>query len=65
MDTPERRVRGERRPKDRLAVQIILIFTFTPTHPKPFTGGHVSLFDKYLHWPHVSVKNIKYKKYKM
>jgi len=57
MDTLERRVRGERRPKDRLALQIILIFTSITTHPKPYTGGCVSVFDKYLHWPHVSVKN--------
>jgi hypothetical protein len=58
MDTLERMVWGERRPKDRLALQIILIFTFTPTHPKPFTGGLVSIFDKYLHWHHVSVNKI-------
>jgi len=29
MDTPERRVCGERRPKERVAFQIILIFTLT------------------------------------
>jgi len=34
MDTPERRV----------SLQIILVFTLTC--PKPFTGGHVSVFDK-------------------
>ncbi len=56
MDTPERRVSGERRPKDRMTLQIILVFTLTP--PKTFTRGHVSLFDKYLHWPHVNLKQI-------
>jgi len=34
MDTFERRVWGERRPKDRVTLQIILIFTLT--HPKTF-----------------------------
>jgi hypothetical protein len=34
--------------------QIILVFTLT--RPKTFTQGHVSVCDKYLHWPHVSVK---------
>jgi len=29
MDTPERRVWGERRPKDRVTLQIILVFTLT------------------------------------
>jgi hypothetical protein len=58
MDTPERRVWGERRPKDKLTLQIILVFTLTS--PKTFTWGHVSVFDRYLHWPraNVSVKNI-------
>jgi hypothetical protein len=49
MDTPERRVWGERRPKDRVTLQIILVLTFT--RPKSFTQGGVSVFDKYLHWP--------------
>jgi len=49
VDTPERRVWGERRPKDWVTLQIILVFTFTLTHPKTFTCGHVSVFDKYLH----------------
>jgi hypothetical protein len=49
MDTPERRVWGERRPKDRVTLQIILVFTLTC--PK-----HLSVFDKYLHWISVSVK---------
>jgi hypothetical protein len=48
IDTSERRVwGGERRPKDRMTSQIILVFTLT--HPKTFTLGHVSVFDKYLH----------------
>ncbi len=54
MDTPERRVWGERRPKDRVTLQIILVFTLRLTHLKTFTQGHVSVFDKYLHWPCVS-----------
>jgi hypothetical protein len=29
MDTPEKRVWGERRPKDRVSLQIILVFTQT------------------------------------
>jgi hypothetical protein len=41
MDTPERRVWGERRPKDRVTLQIILVLTLT--HPKTFTRGHVSV----------------------
>jgi hypothetical protein len=48
MDTPERRVWGEeRRPKDRVTLQIILVFT--PTHPKTVTVGCVSVCDKYGH----------------
>jgi hypothetical protein len=47
MDTPERRVWGEGRPKDRVSLQIILVFTLTC--PKPFARGCVSVFDKYLH----------------
>jgi hypothetical protein len=54
MDTPQRRVWDERRPKDRVTLQIILVLTFTC--PKSFTGGRVSVFDKYLHWPCVSVR---------
>ncbi len=56
MDTPERRVWGEWRPKDTVTLQIILVFTLT--RPQTFTQGGVSVFDKYLHWPHVSVKNL-------
>jgi hypothetical protein len=54
MDTPERRVWDERRPKDRVTLQIILVFTLRLTHLKTFTRGCVSVFDKYLHWPCVS-----------
>jgi hypothetical protein len=39
MDIPERRVWDERRPKDRVALQIILIFTFTHTHPQTIYKG--------------------------
>jgi hypothetical protein len=56
MDTPERRVWDERSRKDRVTLQIILVFTLA--HPKTFTEGRVSVFDKYLHWPRVSVKNV-------
>jgi hypothetical protein len=49
MDTPERRVWGERRPKDKVTLQISLVFTLTC--PKTFTWSHVSIFDRYLHWP--------------
>jgi hypothetical protein len=47
---------GERRPKDRVTLQIILVFTLRLTHLKTSTQGCVSEFDKYLHWPCVSVK---------
>jgi hypothetical protein len=55
---PQRRVWGERRPKDRLTLQIILVFTLTCL--ETFTCGRVSVFDKYLHWPCVSVKKLEY-----
>jgi hypothetical protein len=58
MDTPGRRVWGERRPKDRVTLQIISVFTLK--HPKTFTLGCVSVCDKYLHWPCVSVKKYIY-----
>ncbi len=54
MDTLERRVWGERRPKDRVTLQIILVLTFTC--PKSFIQGRVCVFDKYLHWPCASVR---------
>jgi hypothetical protein len=41
MDTPKRRIWGERRPKDKVNLQIILIFTLTC--PKTFTRGRVSV----------------------
>ncbi len=56
MDTHERRVWGEKSPKDRVTLQIILVFTLTG--PKTFTQSRVSVFDKYLHWPCASVKNL-------
>jgi hypothetical protein len=52
MDTPERKVWGERRPKDRTMLQIILVFPITCL--KTFTQGHVSVFDKYLRCPCVN-----------
>jgi len=47
MDTHERRVWGERRPKDRVTLEIILVFTLTCL--KTFTNGCVSVFDTYLY----------------
>jgi len=47
---------GERRPKERVNLQIILVLTFTLL--KTCTQAHVNVFDKYLHWSCVSVKNI-------
>ncbi len=41
-----------------MTLQTILVFTLT--RPKTFTRGWVSVFDKYLHWPHVSVKTFIY-----
>jgi hypothetical protein len=41
MDTPKRRVWGERRPNDKVILQIILVFTLTC--PKTFTHGCVSV----------------------
>jgi hypothetical protein len=58
MDTPERRVWGERRSKDKVTLQIILIFTLT--HLKTFTWGCLSVFDRSLHWPHVSARKYIY-----
>jgi hypothetical protein len=58
MDTPERMVWGERRPKDRATLQIILVFTLT--HPKTFIWGCVCVFDKYLYWPCVNASVKKY-----
>jgi len=58
MDTPERRVWGERRPKTKETLQIILVYTLTC--PKTFTQGCVRVFDKYLHWLHVSVRKYVY-----
>jgi hypothetical protein len=34
MDTLERRVWGERRPKDKVTLQMILVFTLALTPPK-------------------------------
>jgi hypothetical protein len=36
-----------------VTLRIILVFTLT--HPKTFTQGLVSVFEKYLHWRQVSV----------
>jgi hypothetical protein len=59
MDTLERRVWGERRPKNMVTLQIILVFTFTLTCPKTFTQGRVNVFDKYSYSFRVNV-NVKY-----
>jgi len=57
MDTPERRVWGwkEAQRQDDFTNNFS-IYSFTL--PKTFTKGRVSVFDKYLHWPCVSVKKI-------
>jgi hypothetical protein len=47
MDTIEIRVWGGRRPKNRVTLQIILLFAIT--HFKILTKGRVSVFEKYLH----------------
>jgi hypothetical protein len=56
---------GERRPKERVNLQIILVLTFTRL--KTCTYAHVNVFDKYLHWSCVSanVKNIYIHNYRM
>jgi hypothetical protein len=52
---------GERMPKDEVTLWIwTLIYTLKLTHPKTFTEGHVNIFDKYLHWLGVSVKETIY-----
>jgi len=61
MDIHKRRIWGERRPKYKVTLQIILVLTLT--HPKTFTRGHVNVFDKYLHWFQVSVIVKKKKKH--
>ncbi len=38
-----------------MTLQIVLVFTLTG--PKTFTRGCVNVFDIYLHWPRVGVKN--------
>jgi hypothetical protein len=38
MDTPKKRVWGEKRPKDRVTLQILLVFTLALTHPETFTS---------------------------
>jgi hypothetical protein len=42
MDTPDRRVWGERRPKDRVTLQIILVFRLSLHTPK-YLQGRVSV----------------------
>jgi len=49
----ERRVWGERSPKDRVTREIILVFTLTC--PKTLIGGRVNVFDRYLHCNRISV----------
>jgi hypothetical protein len=51
---------GERMPKDKVTLWITLIYTLILTHPKTFTEGRVNVFDKYLHWLGVNVKEIIY-----
>ncbi len=58
MDTPEK-IWGERRPKDKMTLQIVIVCIYTYM-PQTFTQGSVSVFDEYLHWSHVSVKRYIY-----
>jgi hypothetical protein len=59
MDTPERRVWGERRPKDMVTSQIILVFELT--HPKTFTQAvQVHLTNICTHVSVVSVRKYLY-----
>jgi len=52
MDTPERRVWGARRPKYRVTLQIILVFTFTrPKH----LHGPCKCKKSYIHCKRISV----------
>ncbi len=58
MDTPERRVWGERRPKDSGDfTNNFSNYTYTSQN---IYMGRVSVYDKYLHWPRVSVKKYIY-----
>ncbi len=52
----EVRFEGQRRPQNNVTLWMTLVYTFTC--PKIFTQGRVSVFDKYLHWPCVSVKKL-------
>jgi hypothetical protein len=57
-DTPERRVWDERRPKRQVEfTNNSSIYTYMP---QTIYTGRVSVFDKCLHWPRVSVKKIIY-----
>jgi len=56
MDTLERRVWGEKKPKYRVTLQIILVFTLT--RPRLDLFGACKCIWKYLQWPHVNV-NVK------
>jgi hypothetical protein len=38
-----------------VTLQIILVFPLMLTRSKTFIWDHVSVFDKYLHWPYVSM----------
>ncbi len=49
MDILERRVWGERRPKNKVTLQIILVFTLTLKCPKTFTQGRVSVIYIYIY----------------
>jgi hypothetical protein len=50
MDTPVSSVRGERRRKDRVTLQIILAFTLTC--PKTFTQDRVSV-NRWIYMPYI------------
>jgi hypothetical protein len=57
MDTLKPGFEGERRPKNKMTLLIALIYALTCPQ-NIFTQGRVNVFDKYLHWPRVSVKSL-------
>jgi len=57
MDTPDRRVWGAQRQGD--FTNNFSIYTYICT-PQNIYTGHVSVFDKYLNWPHVRITKYIY-----
>ncbi len=57
MGTRKEGLDSEKRPNDRVTLWLILIYTLT--RPKTFTQGHISVLEKYLHWPCVKINKYK------